>query len=92
MDEVSRTMPAQISEETALACDKAICTKPLRGGRLRVFAGGFLTQIKISSRRRQRTINIQTMLNIWVQGKLRSWRGLADEVAKRPLKTHTIYL
>jgi hypothetical protein len=32
------------------------------------------------------------MLNIWVQGKLRSWRGLADEMAKRPLKTHTIYL
>jgi hypothetical protein len=36
--------------------------------------------------------NIWTVLNTWVQEKLASWRGLGDEMAKRPLKTHTIYL
>src|SRR5262249_54849023 len=36
--------------------------------------------------------NIRSMLNVWVKGKLPFRHGLGDEMAKRPLKTHTIYL
>jgi hypothetical protein len=36
--------------------------------------------------------NIRTVLNTWAQEKLAFWRGLGDEMAKRPLNPHTIYL
>jgi hypothetical protein len=63
-----------------------------RGGRLRVFVGRLFCAIKISSAPTTMDDNIRTVLNTWVQGKFAPWRGLGDEMAKRPLKTHTIYL
>jgi hypothetical protein len=57
-----------------------------------VFAGGFLVRIKISSAREDKGDNIPAVLNTWVRANVASWRGLGDEMAKRPLKTHTIYL
>jgi|SRR5215469_3434358 len=69
-----------------------IWTKPLRGGRLRVFGGGFFVQVKVSSAQTTTDDDIRTMLKVCLQGKLPSWRDLGDEMAKRPLKIHTIYL
>ncbi len=71
----------------------AIWTKqPLRGGRLRVFAGRLFGADQDFFSRTTTDDNLRTVLNFSVQGKLASWRGLGDEMAKRPLKTHTIYL
>jgi hypothetical protein len=52
--------------------------------------GGFFARIKISSARKTTDDNIRTVVNTWVEGKLGFWRALGDEMAKRPLKTHTI--
>src|SRR5262249_32811008 len=52
--------------------------------------GGFLARIETPSARTTTNDNMRTMLNVWVQQKLPSWRGLGDEMAKRPLKTHTV--
>jgi hypothetical protein len=54
--------------------------------------GGFFARIKISSPRSTMDGNIRIVLNTWAQERLAFWRGSGDEMAKRPLKTHTIYL
>jgi hypothetical protein len=74
----------------AILSDIAIWTKPLARRTLaRVRRAALLRASGFLLRGRQCTDNIGTVLNTWVQGKLAFWRGLGDEMAKRPLKTHT---
>jgi hypothetical protein len=70
----------------------AIWTKPLRGGRYRVFGGWLLRADQDFFWRTTMDDNIPTVMSTWVQRKLAFWRRLGDEMAKGPLKTHTIYL